>query len=223
MTTELDHVYVLTSVGAEAAARLAAFGLTEGSPNVHPGQGTACRRFFFENAYIELLWVTDTVEAQSETVAPTHLWERWSRRQQGGCPFGLAFRPSAPGLTALPFPFWEYRPPYLPPSTCIQVATNAGVLAEPMLFSLPFAQRPDSQPPPKRQPLDHAAGLREITRVEIIGPSVGVMSPALRTLGESYPLRVREGAEHLLEVGFNGEAQGRSEDFRPQMPLVVYW
>ena len=104
MTTELDHVYVLTSVGAEAAARLAAFGLTEGSPNVHPGQGTACRRFFFENAYIELLWVTDTVEAQSETVAPTHLWERWSRRQQGGCPFGLAFRPSAPGLTALPPP-----------------------------------------------------------------------------------------------------------------------
>jgi hypothetical protein len=57
---ELDHIYCLCPAEAEVAARaLARIGLTEGSRNSHPGQGTACRRFFFENAYLELLWVSD--------------------------------------------------------------------------------------------------------------------------------------------------------------------
>ena len=57
MPLQFDHLFICTSVGAPDAERLVAFGLTEGEPNVHPGQGTACRRFFFRNAYLELLWV----------------------------------------------------------------------------------------------------------------------------------------------------------------------
>lgn len=52
-----------------------AFGLTEGTSNSHPEQGTANRRFFFPNAMLELLWVHDEHEAQSPLVAPTRLWE----------------------------------------------------------------------------------------------------------------------------------------------------
>ena len=62
---ELDHVFVMCDVGAPEAAALHALGLREGSPNTHPGQGTACRRFFFGNAYLELVWVTDAAEAQA--------------------------------------------------------------------------------------------------------------------------------------------------------------
>ena len=35
------------SRGGDEGRAVAAFGLSEGTPNVHPGQGTACRRFFF--------------------------------------------------------------------------------------------------------------------------------------------------------------------------------
>lgn len=63
MAIQLDHVFICTSLDAPAAEQLAAFGLTEGEPNVHPGQGTACRRFFFRNVYLELLWVHDPDEA----------------------------------------------------------------------------------------------------------------------------------------------------------------
>src|SRR6266705_2850427 len=73
MTSEFDHVFICVSVGGEEAGALAAFGLTEGTPNVHPGQGTACRRFFFANNYLELLWVSNAGEAQSEAIQPTHL------------------------------------------------------------------------------------------------------------------------------------------------------
>jgi len=56
---ELDHVFILCDEGAPEAAALLRIGIREGSGNTHPGQGTACRRFFFANAYLELVWVDD--------------------------------------------------------------------------------------------------------------------------------------------------------------------
>ena len=46
-TMHLDHIFIRARPGAPEAEALKAFGLTEGSPNRHPGQGTANRRFFF--------------------------------------------------------------------------------------------------------------------------------------------------------------------------------
>lgn len=81
MTVELDHLFLLTDIGAPAADLLVAFGCVEGSSNTHPGQGTANRRFFFHNVMVELLWVDNPAEAQSEPIRRTRLWERWSDRQ----------------------------------------------------------------------------------------------------------------------------------------------
>ncbi len=47
MTIELDHFFILTDPGAPQAELLTEIGLVEGTPNDHPGQGTANRRFFF--------------------------------------------------------------------------------------------------------------------------------------------------------------------------------
>ncbi len=69
-----------------------AFGLTEGSSNLHLGQGTANRRFFFYNAMLELLWVRDEREARSPPIAPTRLWKRWRYRFSGYSPFGVCLR-----------------------------------------------------------------------------------------------------------------------------------
>jgi hypothetical protein len=73
MTAELDHVFVCTALDAPEADLLVAFGLAEGTPNTHPGQGTANRRFYFRNAMLELVWVRDEREARSPLVAPTRL------------------------------------------------------------------------------------------------------------------------------------------------------
>lgn len=63
---EVDHVIIFCDVGAPEADVLLARGLHEGPGNTHPGQGTANRRFFFPNVYLELLWVDHPAEAQSE-------------------------------------------------------------------------------------------------------------------------------------------------------------
>jgi len=59
MSVEIDHVFVCRSAGAPEADFLIKHGLLEGSGNSHPGPGTANRRFFFSNAYLELLWVAN--------------------------------------------------------------------------------------------------------------------------------------------------------------------
>src|SRR3954465_7960291 len=123
MASEFDHVFICVSVGGKEADALATCGLTEGTGNTHPGQGTACRRFFFANAYLELLWVVDSTEAGSEPARRTRLLDRWALRRAGACPFGVILRPSVDALeTRPPFPTWSYTPPYLPAGLVIDVA-----------------------------------------------------------------------------------------------------
>jgi hypothetical protein len=176
MASEFDHIFICVSCGGAEASGLTAFGLIEGTPNLHPGQGTACRRFFFANCYLELLWVSNAKEAQSETTQATHLWERWRNRTSGACPLGLGFRPKDEYDGGAPFSSWEYRPPYLPAQLSLHVGTNANVLTEPMLFYLPFGLRPSSA---KRPLLAHRAGLREVTRVELASPYASRLSPEM--------------------------------------------
>jgi hypothetical protein len=143
MRIELDHVFVCTAVGAPEAENLVQFGLHEGPPNQHPGQGTACRRFAFLNAMIELVWVSDKREAQSHNTRRTLLWERWSGRQDiAASPFGICLRPVDPEDTGPPpFPAWEYRPLYL--SDPLVMHIGEGGIAEPMwiYLKLPFVFR----------------------------------------------------------------------------------
>jgi len=106
----VDHVFVCTSSRGPAAELLRRAGLVEGTRNRHPGQGTACRRFFFSNAMRELLWLEDEVEARSEQTRVTRLWERFSAAGQTASPFGVILRP-APGTEPVcPWRSWSYRP-----------------------------------------------------------------------------------------------------------------
>jgi hypothetical protein len=77
MRIELDHVFVCTAPGAPGGDELVRFGLREGPPNRHPGQGTSCRRFPFVNAMLELVWVSDVEEVRSEASRRTLLWEEY--------------------------------------------------------------------------------------------------------------------------------------------------
>jgi hypothetical protein len=108
MSIELDHVFVCASPGAPEAEEFIRFGLHEGLPNEHPGQGTSCRRFGFANTMIELLWVSNPRDSQSEATGRTLLWDRWSARDGRASPFGVCVRPANPESTELPFPAWEY-------------------------------------------------------------------------------------------------------------------
>jgi hypothetical protein len=89
---ELDHVVVFVSVDAPEAKALESLGLTGfGGTTRHGNLGTASTAFFFENVYLELLWVHDETATQ-EAFAPVGFdvqarmtWRRPRRRHSAWC------------------------------------------------------------------------------------------------------------------------------------------
>ncbi len=216
MNLELDHVIVCCDAGAPEAAALIAAGLLEGSSNVHLGQGTANRRFFFRNAYLELLWVSDLDQARREPARRTRLWERWLRRAQGACPFGVALRPiDVEADEAPPFPTWAYHAPYLPKQVSIGIAL-ATPLTEPEFLHLAFATKPESK---NREPMTHPAGFAQLTGVRIGVPS-GVHSAAAKAASASGFVAFFEDDRYVMELLFDGRSDLRV-DLRPALPLVL--
>jgi hypothetical protein len=213
MAVELDHLFVCTAPGAPEAERLVQFGLREGSPNQHPGQGTANRRFAFANAMIELLWVSDDAEAQSDGARRTLLWERWSGQENHACPFGICLRPDDSQATEPPFPAWEYRPPYLPEPLCLHIG-EAGV-EEPMWVYLSFMRRTQRE----QWFSDHPIGIREITGLTLTSPAL-LRSVAAQKVVESGILTTCLGPTPLLEIEFDGNHRNEVADFRPHLPFV---
>ena len=226
MSVELDHIFICTEVGAPEADQLVAFGLTKGTSNQHPGQGTANRRFFFHNAMLELVWVHDEREARSPPITLTRLWERWRYRFSGYSPFGVCLRPrvqhAVPGPAALPFTTWEYRPPYLPPELHIDVATGTAA-SEPLVFATPYGGRPDAYHEERRQPLVHPKGVVEITGLRMTLPRGKPISGVVRAVQRAGVVSFESGNEHLAEIEFDHGSKGQSADFRPLLPLRFRW
>ena len=217
---ELDHAFILCAAGAPEAAALSRLGLKEGSTNTHPGQGTASRRFFFRNAYVELLWVRDEREVRSESVQRTRLWERWSRRGQGACPFGIALRPAGDARAEQPpFPTWAYAPTYLPAGLAIEVAVDTP-LNEPEFFYLGF-QRGRARG--AQEPIAHAVAAVEITGLSIGTPVPGPYSMAARLAEAGGVLSFNASSEYVLGLTFDGAIAGKTADLRPDLPLVMHW
>jgi hypothetical protein len=216
MQIELDHLFVCTAPGAPEAERLVQFGLREGPPNQHPGQGTANRRFAFANAMIELIWVSDAREAQSQSTRHTLLWERWSAREDKASPFGICMRPVDPQDTQPPFPAWEYRPAYLPDPLVMHIG-DVGI-EEPMWIYLSFMRRAQR----KHWFIEHPIGIREITGLISTTP-VPLRSNASRKIVEGGILATRTGSASLLEIEFDGNRRKEQMDFRPHLPFIFQW
>jgi len=210
---ELDHLFVCTAPGAPEAEKLVQFGLHEGPPSQHAGQGTANRRFAFANAMIELLWVSDAREAQSQSTRRTLLWERWSGREDNASPFGICLRPVDSQDTGPPFPAWEYRPAYLSDPLFMHIG-EVGI-EEPMWVYLGFMRRVHRE----QRFIEHPLGIREITGLTLTTP-LPLRSNLSQKIVESGILATRAGTTSLLEIEFDGNRRKEYMDFRPHLPLV---
>ena len=191
----IDHIFICTVTGAPAAERLIEFGLVEGPPNTHPGQGTACRRFFFENAMLELLWLADPDEALNEQTRRTRLWDRFT--SANASPFGIILRDGE-----CPFAAWNYRPAMMP-GLDLQVAAETS-MEEPMWCWLP-------------RPYTRRAAEGRLAGVRLIGPELPEES-VTAAMARAGAIELATGEEHLIELRFD---QGRRRDFRPHLPLIV--
>ena len=213
MTLELDHVFILTEPGAPHADLLVEVGMVEGTPNSHPGQGTANRRFFFTDSMLELMYIRDSIESVSGTASGLKLVERLAG--PNASPFGMVVRTESPS-TDFPFPGWPYFPEYLTGGEYFHIGDNSDVLDEPLCILLPsYPQSAFTQPDP-------AEPFTTITSVRIDVP-VTKPSVALQSLSEMERVSIHYGEPHLMEIVFGDGIKKQQKDFRPVLPMKIYW
>ncbi len=207
LSYEIDHLFVLSRPGAPEADELLAAGFREGAPNVHAGQGTACRRFFFSNAMLEFLHVTELEVLEHGAAARTGLGLRWANAGGAASPFGICLRPAADKQLPAPFPSWTYGPAYLPDGTpSYQISSRCALVAEPFAFYMPRGASPSQAAPGPPQVLQPAGGAQVLTSVSLESPG-GV--PDLRQPGIAQ-LQIRQSNRHHLHVTFDSGRQGAS-------------
>jgi hypothetical protein len=209
----LDHFLILTEEGAPQAELLSKIGLVEGPPDIHPGQGTANRRFFFENAMLELAYVRDRQEALSGPGKRLRLIERAKRAQSS--PFGVVIKALDASSKPL-FSGWQYFADYLAPDMYLLVGDNSDILDEPLCVLMPADLSRPAIRPPSTYPFTVVTQLR-------LGVPVGEPSIALKAVGELERVKVELGTPHHMEVVFNGGRDSFLRDFRPALPLTIRW
>ncbi len=190
---ELDHLFVFCAA-EEAAAEgrigrvLADAGLVPTYSRRHAGQGTENICFCFDDAYLELLFVSDAAELAAPAVGRTGLSARARWRDTGASPFGIGLRGGP-----LPFGTWDYRFEGLPPGMSVPVASDSADVRQPFLFGSPGTERPDRWPGGRAGARQTAAGLTGIIRVDLAMADGVEPAPALSALSEAGLLALSGG------------------------------
>ena len=107
------------------------------------------------------------------------------------------------------------------PDLVLDVADQAG-LEEPMWCYINALRTAAGAPPERRQPLDHPAGFREVTRVRLTCPALPGAC-ITQAMAKADVIELKTGSAHLLELQFDGGSQRKQIDFRPELPLCMRW
>jgi len=219
----VDHIFVLTEVGAPAADKLKSLGLKESFGRVHKGQGTANRRFEFSNGFLELLWVHNAQEATTGPGAMLRLAERAASLKDNSacpfaCPFGIILGP-VNSSSELPFSGWSYQPEFFTPPMAFHVGKNSDQLAEPLLIYASFFKSPDNRDQQESSSQESFANLTHIK----LSVASEALSEQLTAASLAHGLEILSSDEHLMELTFDHGRQGMRKDLRPDLPLIINW
>lgn len=206
----LDHLFCFVEpdfVGSPAHAALVELGLRLEFGRVHHGQGTANRLALFPESSLELLWLADRGEAETN---PLRLDRRADARAEGGSPFGVCLRGRLdPELRRAHF--WAYALPGSP-FEAIWIARASDDLRWPLLFV--FDTEIDTRPRALGYParlFEHPAGVTGIAHARLASP--GDFAAALGPIADLLPssLALEPAATHALTLELPAAARAHLE------------
>jgi hypothetical protein len=214
---ELDHVVVFSAANAPEARVLEALGLVGyGGVTRHGSLGTASTAFFFENTYLELLWVEDEAAARAIFLpVGFDLGVRAAWAQSGAAPFGLMLRRVAGASGPILFPTRGIKAGWMPGDVTVEFQASAltepyyGVVPAALAFPSFQANIPD---------LPHPLGISRLSGLKLAGPGE-TLSPAGALLQAGGLADFVHGAAPLMELTFDEGRQGIIIDVRPTLPL----
>jgi|SRR6476661_2258417 len=213
----IHHIFIFTETPTAAAEELLAFGLLEGSSRVHAGQGTANRKFYFENFFLEVLWVQNAAELHSPVTGPSQLWQRAAYREYRASPFGLCLD-NTPATDAVFRTAARYQPAYLPASCSIDVLAHGHNLSLPWTFRLPR----QSTPTAAAEPTHHPNGLQQLTQAAFGLAQFDAADEFVRVLAGHQQLQFVAAPLNNLALTFDDHRRGKTQEFA-SMDLVIHY
>lgn len=214
---EIDHLFIFSDAPQAAAEQLLALGLAEGSSRVHPGQGTTNRKFYFENFFLEILWVHDEAEISSPLLLPTQLSERARYATTGASPYGLCLV-NTPDTDPVFAAAMTYQPQYFPVGRPIEVLPHAHNPSLPWTFRLPFKGAKAAT----TEPTQHRAGLRRLTHASFGLRQCAADDPLLRQLAGQPQLSFKPATANSLTLAFDEHRQGQTREVEALNLTICY-
>nr|WKN34885.1 VOC family protein [Tunicatimonas sp. TK19036] len=213
----LDHLFICSNHQGKDADALVNFGLSEGSNRVHPGQGTRNRKFYFNNFFLEIIWESDKDELKSERIAPTGLWERVHYSETNYSPFGLCLA-NTDDVASLFSDSITYQPAYTPPGTVFTILPHSTQPYLPWTCRLPKTEYKYQN----HEPLDHATGIRQLTKVTLGVPFKNYQNSFTDFIEEHFTIAFTPTEQHHITLEFDHQQQGKSHTFK-ELPLTIVY
>lgn len=205
---QIDHVFIFVS-SKEEANELIEFGVTEGSGRIHKGIGTANRRFFFENFYLEILWVEN--EAEAKNMKNLGIWERANFHNSGFSRFGLCLKHTDDTDSIFKNTI-QWHPMFLPENQFVDILTNDHM---PWFFRFP-KNRANKQ---IDEPKVHPSKISQLTSAtfNFIQKS---FENKLEYISNNSTIEFQQASENTLILEFDSNKQGKTRKFK-NLDLVI--
>ncbi|MFK7936334.1 MAG: hypothetical protein AB8G22_22660 [Saprospiraceae bacterium] len=236
----MDHLNVWVDNPTEAKDKLVEIGFTavpDSLSNVHVGQGTSGRYFYFLNSYLEFIFIYDENEFANNVKANPALdfKERAESPTNEYLPFGVAINMEEYDPTKLPFETVAYYQEWMGAYDRIYTAKNSKLNpSEPTVFTMfpeikydVFDSVDDLMNIPEEYAIwrefhKHKNGAQKITNVKIRTTKIDPASETANMINGLENVELVVGKECLMEIYFDQHKQGKVFDLRPEVPLKIY-
>jgi hypothetical protein len=212
----IHHIFIFTDDNGKIADDLVDFGLTEGSNRIHVGQGTTNRKFYFENFFLEILWVHNVYEITSDKTKPMGLWQRAEYKTNHFSPFGLCIVNSEHTEIIFDNAF-NYQPDYFPKGMGIKIIKNEDQTDLPWTFQLPFK----GQTKPESEPTKHKNGISALTNTMFEYQEI-FETKFLDNFKYLEEIQFIKSSRNWLNLIFDNGRQGKKSEFEKLNLIIEY-
>ena len=224
---EVDHILICVET-APSVHLLQEMGLVCADHTVHrQEQGTVSLLIFFENAYLELIWVEDAEVAEIYAMrSGIDFLARSSWRQTQASPFGIALRQKSEPERSVSRQSMPLEPEDRSHLFINFSGSNLVAQAEPLCFVIPESVTLpalfDRSMTHHQRLLAHPLGIKRLTHVCLALNSPGSLSAPMTMLVKEGVLEIEQSQIPHLLLWLDQGRQGRSLDARQMnIPMTL--
>ncbi|NER18388.1 hypothetical protein [Spongiivirga citrea] len=237
---QVDHLNIWVENPELTKKKLNEIGFTslpDSLSPIHHGQGTTGRYFNFLNSYLELIFVYNQNELEENNNKNKDLdfTVRAGNRINGASPFSIALKVKDYQVDKIPFQTVLYHQDWMEENMNIHSAKSSKTnIQEPSVFvvypkieSDQFETLADLKNIPEeyaiyREFFKHKNEVKKLTNIVITSTDKELGTDTIKACNKIQNLTIESGPEHLMELFFDNQVQGKTFDLRPELPLVIY-